>query len=179
MSTTLRHTATVQVAVDVPGGLLLHPVVLAAIAVFIVNDHVLKPTYHSFLTGKLSDVAGLIFFPVLVAAIVEFAVPAARRHAATLLIVAAGLTGLTFIVMLTMPAGADGYRWFFGLAQWPFRMAATLLFGAPVPVISPVSFAADRTDLIILPALLVPLGLAIRERGGRCRTSSPATTGRR
>jgi len=50
------------VRIDVPGGLLLHPAVLAAIALFVVNDHVFKPAHPGWLTGKLSDVAGLVFF---------------------------------------------------------------------------------------------------------------------
>jgi hypothetical protein len=169
VSAALRRAAPVRGEVDVPGGLLLHPVVLAAIALFIVNDHVLKPAHHSFVTGKLSDVAGLIFFPVLVAAIIEFAAPGLRRHAGLLLIIAACMTGLTFIVMLTTPAGADGYRWFFGLVQWPFRTAAALVSGVPVPAIAPVTFAADPTDLITLPALFVPLALAVREHRLRHR----------
>jgi hypothetical protein len=148
---------------------MLHPVVLAAIAVFIVNDHVLKAAYPGWLTGKLSDVAGLVFFPVLVAAVAELASPAVRRHAAVALAACACLTGLTFVAMLLTPAGADGYRWFFGFAQWPFRAAVALIGGAPVPGAVPVTFAADPTDLLTLPALLVPLVLAVqpghRERG--------------
>jgi hypothetical protein len=138
-------------------------VILAAIAVFIFNDHVLKPAYPGWLTGKLSDVAGLIFFPVLVASVAELVAPAARRHAATVLALCVGLTGLTFVAMLLVPLGGDGYRWFFGVAQWPFRMATAVVTGAPVPAITPVSFAADPTDLITLPALLVPLALAVRQ----------------
>ena len=99
---------------DVPGAQLLHPMVIGAIAIFIVNDHVLKPAAPGWLTGKLSDVAGLIFFPVLAAAVAELIWPTARRHPNATLMVAACLTGLTFIVMLLVPAGGDGYRWFFG-----------------------------------------------------------------
>jgi hypothetical protein len=44
-----------------------HPLPLAAVLVLVVNDHVLKGAglVPSWLTGKLSDVAGLFFFPVL------------------------------------------------------------------------------------------------------------------
>ncbi len=147
---------------DLPGALLLHPVILASIALFIVNDHVFKPAHPGWLTGKLSDVAGLIFFPVLVAAIAEIVAPTVRRHPAAALALCVGLTGLTFVVMLLVPAGGDGYRWFFGVAQWPFRVAAAVIAGAPGPGVTPVMFAADPTDLIALPALLVPLALAVQ-----------------
>jgi hypothetical protein len=155
---------------DVPGALLLHPVILAAIALFIVNDHVFKPAYPGWLTGKLSDVAGLVFFPVLVASIAELVAPAVRRHAAGAISLCVCLTGLTFVAMLLVPLGGDGYRWFFGFAQWPFRLAGAVITGAPVPGMTPVLFAADPTDLITLPALLVPLALA-GQRGRRDRTS--------
>ena len=36
---------------DVPGGRLLHPVILAAIALFVVNDHLFKPAHPGWLTG--------------------------------------------------------------------------------------------------------------------------------
>ena len=147
-----------------PGGLRLHPAVLAAIALFVVNDHVFKPTHPGWLTGKLSDVAGLVFFPVLLAAVAELVIPVARRHVGATLLIAVAATGLTYVAMLVSPAGGDGYRWFIGLVQWPFRIAGALAAGTPVPAIAPVWFAADPTDLITLPALLVPLVLAIQSR---------------
>ena len=161
MSVQVRQ-GTRTVGTDVPGALLLHPVVLAAIACFVVNDHVLKPANPGWLTGKLSDVAGLIFFPVLIAAVAELVKPVARRHAAATLLLAVTITGLTYVAMLVVPAGGDGYRWFIGIVQWPFRIAGAIAAGAPLPAIAPVRFAADPTDLITLPALLVPLVLAIR-----------------
>ena len=161
MSVQVRQ-GTRTVGTDVPGALLLHPVVLAAIACFVVNDHVLKPANPGWLTGKLSDVAGLIFFPVLIAAVAELVTPVARRHAAATLLLAVTITGLTYVAMLVVPAGGDGYRWFIGIVQWPFRIAGAIAAGAPLPAIAPVRVAADPTDLITLPALLVPLVLAIR-----------------
>ena len=94
---------------------------------------------------------------MLLAAVAELVTPAARRHAAATLILAVTITGLTYVAMLVVPAGGDGYRWFIGILQWPFRIAGALAAGAPLPAIAPVRFAADPTDLITLPALLVPL----------------------
>lgn len=53
-----------------PVGEALHPVTLAAVAVLAVNDWVLKPRFHGILTGKLSDLAGLAFAPVLLSAVI-------------------------------------------------------------------------------------------------------------
>ncbi|HEY1815948.1 MAG TPA: hypothetical protein VGG74_26550 [Kofleriaceae bacterium] len=53
-----------------PVGEALHPVALAAVGVLVVNDWLLKPRFHDALTGKLSDLAGLAFAPVLLSAII-------------------------------------------------------------------------------------------------------------
>jgi hypothetical protein len=53
-----------------PVGEALHPLALAAVVVLVVNDWVLKPRWHGWLTGKLSDVAGLAFAPVLLSAVI-------------------------------------------------------------------------------------------------------------
>jgi hypothetical protein len=163
MSAQATRTAR-TIETDVPGGLLLHPIVLAAIALFVINDHVFKLAHPGWLTGKLSDVAGLIFFPVLIAAVADLAIPVARRHVGATVLLAVAVTGLTYVAMLAVPAGGDGYRWFIGIVQWPFRIAAALATGMPLPAIAPVRFAADPSDLITLPALLVPLVLAMRQR---------------
>ncbi|HWK88723.1 MAG TPA: hypothetical protein VNP72_01960, partial [Longimicrobium sp.] len=42
--------------------LLLSPLLLASLALLVLNDHVLKAAYGSWLTGKLSDFAGLLAF---------------------------------------------------------------------------------------------------------------------
>ena len=47
---------------------LADPATLAAIVILLLNDHVFKVIIPSWLTGKLSDVAGLYFFPFLVLA---------------------------------------------------------------------------------------------------------------
>src|SRR5437762_1943110 len=44
---------------------LASPLSLAAIAILLINDHLLKQVWPSFLTGKLSDFAGLYFAPVV------------------------------------------------------------------------------------------------------------------
>ena len=51
---------------DLPIGEALHPVALIAVVVLVVNDWVLKPSsVPAWLTGKLSDVSGLVFAPLV------------------------------------------------------------------------------------------------------------------
>ena len=50
---------------------LQHPSSLICIAILLLNDHVFKLTSPSWVTGKLSDFAGLFFFPFLVAVILS------------------------------------------------------------------------------------------------------------
>lgn len=46
---------------------LSHPISLFAIALLLANEHILKVVTPFPLTGKLSDFAGLFFFPYLLA----------------------------------------------------------------------------------------------------------------
>jgi hypothetical protein len=48
--------------------LLLSPLFLAGTSLLLLNDFFLKPYFHNFLTGKLSDFAGLFVFPIFFAA---------------------------------------------------------------------------------------------------------------
>jgi hypothetical protein len=50
---------------------LTHPAALLSISLLLLNDHVLKTLAPSWFTGKLSDFAGLFFFPFLLAAILS------------------------------------------------------------------------------------------------------------
>ena len=50
-------------------GYFIAPWPLIAVAVLIFNDHYLKHAWPSFVTGKLSDIAGVFFFPIFLCAI--------------------------------------------------------------------------------------------------------------
>jgi hypothetical protein len=54
---------------------LLHPVFLFSLVVLLINDFYLKYTFSNWITGKLSDIAGLIAFSVFLFALL----PAERR----------------------------------------------------------------------------------------------------
>ena len=44
-----------------------HPLSVAALVLLALNDHVLKQAWPGFVTGKLSDVAGLVVAPLVLA----------------------------------------------------------------------------------------------------------------
>jgi hypothetical protein len=50
---------------------LLHPVPLFALATLMINDHLLKQYYPGWVTGKLSDIAGMVFFPLFLLAMID------------------------------------------------------------------------------------------------------------
>lgn len=137
---------------------ILHPVSLAALAVLVVNDHVLKATFPSWWTGKLSDVAGLAFAPLLVTAAV--ALVTRRDVTQRAVVTAAVVVGAGFTaIKLWAPAG-DLYRLAVAALQWPLHAVPALLGGAATPGLGRAQLAMDATDLIALPALLVPAWLA-------------------
>jgi hypothetical protein len=56
-----------------------HPLILASILALLLNDHLLKSAFPSPLTGKLSDFAGLFFFPFLLGVIFQESAQVFRR----------------------------------------------------------------------------------------------------
>lgn len=132
---------------------LLRPAALVAIAALVVNDHVLKDAYPGFVTGKLSDVAGLWFFPLFVQAVAEV-LGLARPGARPVLIAAAIGTAVGFLLTKTWTPANDAYAVGLAALQWPFRAAAAALAGAPIPDVGRVSLVMDATDLVALPAVL-------------------------
>ena len=151
---------------------LLGPTALLAIALLVVNDHVLKARVPGLVTGKLSDVAGMIFFPLLLAAAAEHA---GLRRGRAAVIAAALATGAVFAaIKLWAPAG-ELYRVGLAMLQWPFRALAAAFTNAALPALGRVHLTADPTDLIALPALLVPVRL-VRRSADVCEApvTSPA-----
>ncbi|GAA3143460.1 hypothetical protein [Nonomuraea roseoviolacea] len=104
---------------------LCHPVTVAGVVVLLLNDHLLKQTWPGFVTGKLSDVAGLVVAPPLAALLFR------RRAdlAATL------LTGALFTLAKTTQTGAEAASHLFTLVAGPSHVLD------------------DPTDLLALPAL--------------------------
>ena len=139
-----------------PGEVALHPVALGALAVWALNDHVLKAALHSELTGKLSDVASLVAFPLLAAAAGELL---ARRRSNGLLLGWVLATGLVMATINTMDVAAEAYRVGLAALQWPAFALGAALAGEALPALHRVHLTVDPSDLWTLPALLVPLAV--------------------
>jgi outer membrane protein assembly factor BamB len=122
-----------------PERALRHPLWWIALVVLVVNDHALKGAdlLPGIITGKLSDFAGLIVAPVLLAALAAMA-GLRGRHAAT----GAVLTVVAwFVVVKLVPQAASA---------WSAFMPGTLV--------------ADPTDLIALPMAFVAWRMVIATR---------------
>lgn len=122
-----------------PGGALLHPLPLAAVGLLVLNDHVLKQLTPGVVTGKLSDLAGLAFFPLFLLSLCELA--GVRRSRPALLACMAA-TALVFALVKTQP-------W----ALLAYQNGLGLFHGGPVQAV------LDPTDLFCLPAVLAGLWL--------------------
>lgn len=149
---------------------LVAPVPLAALALLVVNDHVLKANYPGWLSGKLSDVAVLVLIPfLLVAAADLFAMavsglaPPGRRALVASVLGAAAL----FTAIELVPVVGDAYRWTLGAAQWVPRALASAIATEPLPIIRLVQLTHDPSDLLTLPfaaVILVRLRASDRPR---------------
>ncbi len=123
----------------------MHPVTLVAVALLVVNDWVLKACWPGLVTGKLSDVAGLAFAPVVLSAAIGLVLALAARLGARIdpsltrrrLVLCIAATAAGFIAVKLSPGAADAVAQ--TLSQLGRRATIQL----------------DRTDLLTLPALVV------------------------
>lgn len=147
-----------QRPLSIPGDGLLAPLPLLAVAVLVLNDHWLEAAWPGWFTGTLSEVAGLIVFPLLLQAGLELVqvrvgVPWApsRRLLVGCVLITAGAFAL---VQVWAPVG-ELYRVGVAALGWPLRAMGGLTYE-----IAPVT--SDPVDLVALPALAVPLLLGWR-----------------
>lgn len=121
---------------------LQHPLSLASIAILLFNDHVLKIISPSWLTGKLSDFAGLFFFPFVMAAFLGLALSRTRLTSRQIGWMAFGLVALWFTLLkLFQPVNSLTSE--FASVMVGFR----------------VHFIPDWTDLLAMAVLLPAWGL--------------------
>ncbi len=117
---------------------LAHPLSLAALALLALNDHMWKGAGPALLTGKLSDVAGLFYFPFLVAA------------------ACALVTGRLPGRRVSLPAGRIAFAvvavWFAAAKTVPAAHEATVWLAAHL--VGPVDVVRDPTDVAALLALV-------------------------
>ena len=124
---------------------LRHPIALLAIAVLVLNDHVLKAAFPGFLTGKLSDVAGLASFPLVLVAFWQLLDGPVRRQRSGQrpVIVAASVTAIAFALVKTVPAAAAAFGAAIGSAQWLAGLATAPLLGGGLPELRPAVVIVD------------------------------------
>lgn len=110
-------------------GSFAHPASLFCLGAWILNDHILKDTFGNVVTGKLSDIFGLVVFPLLVASLLPRSI--SRRIDWALAATA------IFFTAINLSAVASG-----GIES---------VFG---PLLTNPQLTPDPTDLLCLPCLL-------------------------
>jgi hypothetical protein len=172
-----------------PGELMLHPAMVLAVGVLALNDHWLKTHFGTepgagVVTGKLSDVAGLAFFPALLVSVVEVARWALRRDRGGWacgrreLAVAMAVTAAGFAAVQTVPVAAAGYEAVLAVLRWCPAGVAAGLGGEPWPSIPQVGHVMDASDILCVPAVLASDWEA-RRTGGHVTAGAMVTTGDR
>jgi hypothetical protein len=148
-----------------PASGFLRPLPLAAMVLLAVNDHVLKGSAPGWLTGKLSDVAGMVFFPLLLQAGVELVLDWMGRDwgpSRRLLVGCAVATAVVFGAVQVLPLATDAYRWGLGALQWPVQAVPSYVQGHGLPGLRAVAVTPDPTDLLTTPFVLVAVLLGWR-----------------
>jgi hypothetical protein len=136
-----------------PAGELLDPAALAAVLLLVVNDWLLKGRAPPALTGKLSDLAGLVCAPLIATAALDTMLWLAARLGAPVdfslrrwkLAAAAATVGLAFIAVKLSPDAARAVE----------QAAAAVGLGWRI--------APDPGDLVVFPALALAVWLGRRE----------------
>ena len=118
---------------------LAHPVSLAAVVLLLINDHWLRWSTPSWLTGKLGDFTWLVFAPFIAALVLAWLVP--RRlphHERVVCFLSIGVIGLWFALAKTVsPVHQLTLDVWESIIGWQG------------------SLRIDATDLLTLPALLL------------------------
>jgi hypothetical protein len=155
------------------------PLAVVAVLVLFVNDHWLKQIHPGFVTGKLSDVAGMVFFPLLLHTFVWAAVPARRRTVRLFeqtLLAACLATAIVFALTKTLLSANQAYRLIWGVMLWPLRALHAIARGAASPGFARVCLVRDPSDLVAVPFVLFAWRSG-RRAGPRSAAATSATNG--
>lgn len=131
----------------VSSDVVLHPVVLVSLVVLVVNDHYWKGIGPGWLTGKLSDIAGLIVLSVAVVGVCNMFATSQRESAANRRRVAIVVGAVAVAYTSVKSSGWVADRYSNGLT--------TLHAWSPIGLPGQLMVRADPTDLVALPALFV------------------------
>lgn len=131
---------------------LIHPLVAAALVSLLINDHILKGMGPAWITGKLSDLSGLVLLAAVTLAVAN-SVRARNsgtdlRAVETVGIVIAIALGFTLVEVT--PFGETAYRHGLGFLQWGMSLAPLALLGEPASGPWQVAATSDPSDLLAL-----------------------------
>ncbi len=140
------------------GDFLLSPVFLISLLLLLLNDFVLKPSYPSALSGILSDLAGMVFFPIFFVALAEFLsalIPGKPLASPRWFWVSTASIGFLLVFVKFTDAGQAFYRMLVEpLMNSPFA-SVTVGGGGAV---------ADPWDLLALLLAPIPIWIGTRYR---------------
>jgi len=135
-----------------------HPLAVGAVLLLVINDHLLRHFWPSWLTGKLGDFAWLFFFPFITAALLAWLLPA-RLQARQQWVggLAFTLVGAVFFLAKTLP----GFRGdVIKVLEGVFRF--------------PIAISDDVTDLVALLSLVPALWLWKKSRAASPKMLHPS-----
>ncbi|MCP5035073.1 MAG: hypothetical protein GY939_24985 [Actinomycetia bacterium] len=142
-----------------PGDLLLHPVVVFAVGLLVLNDHVFKDLWANTTTGKLSDIAGVFLLPLLILSVARLLAPLRPGigQGPTAVASAVALTGVGFAAVKLIGPVGDSYAMTIGAIRWLVLLGTVEL--------RPIEVVRDPTDLLVLPVLIA--SYVVGRRPGR------------
>lgn len=149
------------------GAALMHPVPLVALALLVVNDHLLKEWRPGLVTGKLSDFAGMVLAPLVLAAVLDAALPLRCLRRGHYPVVSAwacaAAVAVVFAATKTWSPATQAYEALFAALRAPLRWLAAWALGQP-PWHERIVLVRDPSDLVAVPmgalAALVRIKLA-------------------
>jgi hypothetical protein len=150
---------------------LLSASALIWLALWLLNDHLLKQHTPGWLTGKLSDAGSMVVLPLSLQAAWELASKRERFVPSRAVIATACvLVGAFFVWMEATPLGSHTFRSILAYAQWPLVALHAQAWTSPVLV----AHLADLEDLCVLPFLLIPyrIGLQRWRTADRCQRAT-------
>ncbi len=140
---------------------LLSPILLGSLALILFNDLILKPHYPSSISGLLSDLAGMVFFPIWLVALAEWAsalFPRRPLASPTWFVVSTVVVAVLFVTMKYTAIGHEIYEW-----------AVSPILGVLPQVLSlgAHGVTSDPWDLVALLLIPAPIFVGVRYRGKR------------
>jgi hypothetical protein len=153
---------------------LVHPAAVTSLVILVVNDHVLKRAHPGWITGKLSDFAGMLLTPLVLVALVDAAAgerARSTRFAQRSAWASAFLVAALFAAAKTWPPATQAYELGLAALRAPLRAALSLALGVP-HFGEQVRLVRDPTDLLALP---VAFWAAHLGAGRHRRWTTPAT----